>query len=90
MAYLPKATKGSTAERSVRRAVHLLKNFCLHGNPSLCQNNIVSKWKPLQLDGSSLLDFGNEINVTCLPEKERMEIWQKILACRKRNAKLKI
>lgn len=88
MRYLPKVTKGSAAERSVRRAVHLLSNFCTYGNPSLCQNPTVSQWKPLQLEKTNFLDFGNELTMISFPEKERMQIWQKIFECRKRDAKL--
>lgn len=85
---LPWPIKGSTAYTAVKRSIHLLKNFCEYGNPSNCQHDIISKWQPLQIEKNKFVDFGAEITFIDFPERERMELWQRILEFDRRDTKL--
>lgn len=85
---MPRPPKGSKQEKVINKTVHLIRNFCNSGNPSLCPNSLVSKWQPLQINKTQIIDFGDEITMKSIPELQRMQAWQKILEFDTRCGKL--
>lgn len=84
---LPTPSKGSSAEKCVRRIVKLIKNFSSYGNPTPDVNDFGFIWQPLQRD-NFYLELGTELIAKRNPESNRMKIWQKLLQLDKRNSNI--
>ncbi|XP_050293111.1 uncharacterized protein LOC126733761 [Anthonomus grandis grandis] len=67
---------GSIEDKSIRNFVNLWTNFAIHGNP--VENMPGVTWKPVENSGNiKVLDIGEELKFLEMPEKDRMDVWQR-------------
>lgn len=74
----PEIKAGSLEDKCWRRIVKIWTNFAKFGNQEIQDQDF--EWKPVTLDQINYLAIDQTLKLLRDPDKERMELWQDILA----------